>query len=554
MDASMAEEQAAPRNVAGEQAALRRVATLVARGASPEEVFATVAAEAGQVLRAEHTNIGRFDPGGMYSVVAAWTSAATALIPVGTRKPLGGRNAPTLVSETGRPVRIDNPAEYSGEMGEVNRATGVRASAGVPVSVDGRLWGVMLVASSGRPLPADTETRLAAFTELAATAIANAQAREELRGFAEEQAALGRVATLVAQGAPPQEVFIAVAGEAGQLLRVDYTVLSRYDPDGLVTVIGGWGDQDRRPLDVGLRLKPEGRNIHALVLRTGRSARIDDYDTASGGFGDVARGWEFRASVGVPIRVEGRLWGVISAASRCGPLPADSEERLAAFTELAATALANAETQAALMASRARIVAAADQTRRRVERDLHDGAQQRLISLALHLRAAQATLPPGEEEIAGRLDDAIAEAVGAQQELREISHGLHPAVLSDGGLRPALKALARRSAVAVSVDVQVTSRLEEPAENTAYFVVREALANTARHARASAAAVEVVAADGALRVRVSDDGRGGADFTRGSGLTGLKDRVEAIGGRLSLRSPPGAGTVLEVILPGAAAT
>ncbi|HEX6454340.1 MAG TPA: GAF domain-containing protein [Trebonia sp.] len=533
-----------------EQAALRRVATLVARGGSPEEVFAAIAAEAGQVLRAEHANIGRFDPGGMLSVVAAWTSAADVLIPAGTRKALGGRNACTLVYETGHPGRIDDYAEYSGEMGEANRAWGVQASVGVPVSVEGRLWGVVLVASLRGPLPADTEARLTAFTELAATAIGNAQAREELRGFAEEQAALGRVATLVAQGSPAQQIFIAVTEEAGQLLQVDCTVLSRYDPDGMVTVIGGWTATDPgRPLDVGLRLKPEGRNIHALVFETGQSARIDNYDAASGGFGNLARGWKFRASVGVPIWVESRLWGVISAVSRSEPLPADAEERLAGFTELAAAALANSDAQAALTASRARIVAAADQTRRRVERDLHDGAQQRLVSLALHLRATWTAVPPGTEWLAEGLEAAIGVATGVQEKLREISHGLHPAVLTEGGLRPALRALARRSAVPVTVDVQLATRLAEPVEMAAYYAISEALANTTRHAGASAAQVAVAADESVLRVLVRDDGCGGADFGSGWGLTGLKDRVEAFGGRISLRSPPGAGTTLEIVLP-----
>jgi signal transduction histidine kinase len=296
-------------------------------------------------------------------------------------------------------------------------------------------------------------------------------------------------------------------------------------------------------------LKPEGRNIHALVYATGRSSRVDDYRAASGAFADTAREWEFRASVGVPIRVEGRLWGVMSAGSRTEPLPAGTEERLAGFTELAATALANTDAQAALTASRARIVAAADETRRRVERDLHDGAQQRLVSLALHLRAAQSSLPAGADDLAERLEAALGEATGLQEKLREISHGLYPAVLTESGLRPALRALARRSALPVRVDVQVPGRLAEPVEVAAYYAVAEALSNTARHARATAAEVEVAAGDGLLRVRVRDDGRGGADFGRGSGLTALKDRVEAIGGRIGLHSPAGGGTTLEITVP-----
>jgi signal transduction histidine kinase len=247
--------------------------------------------------------------------------------------------------------------------------------------------------------------------------------------------------------------------------------------------------------------------------------------------------------------VEGRLWGFMIAGSRSVPLPAGAEAQLAEFTELAATALANAEAQAALTASRARIVAAADQTRRRVERDLHDGAQQRLVSVALRLRAEQATLPPKAEELAERLEGAVKEAVGLQEELREISHGLYPAVLAESGLRTALRALARRSAVPVNVDVQLTEALPEPVETAAYYAVFEALTNVAKHARASAADVEVAAEDGVLRARVRDDGCGGADFSLGSGLTGIKDRVEAFGGQISLRSPKGNGTILDVTLP-----
>jgi signal transduction histidine kinase len=231
------------------------------------------------------------------------------------------------------------------------------------------------------------------------------------------------------------------------------------------------------------------------------------------------------------------------------PLPAATEDRLVGFAELVATALANAKAQAALSASRARIVAAADQTRRRIERDLHDGAQQRLVSLGLQLRAAQADVPPGADELAQRLEGAVTEVAGVLEEVREIARGLHPAVLSESGLRPALRVLARRSAVPVRVDVQVAGRLPEPVEIAAYYAISEALTNAAKHAHASAAEVEVAAGDGVLRVWVRDDGSGGADFGHGSGLVGLKDRIEALGGRIWLHSPPGAGTVVQIALP-----
>jgi signal transduction histidine kinase len=408
------------------------------------------------------------------------------------------------------------------------------------------------LSTSEQPLPADTEARLAGFTELVATAVANAQARVELRGYAEEQAALRRVATLVAKGVSPEDVFAAVAAEIGQMLDCDYTVLSRYDPEGAVTVVGGWARTDPgRPLAVGARLEPGGRNMHALVFRTHQPSRIDNYANASGQAADVARDWAFRSAVGAPVVVDDRLWGVISVAStRVDALPADAEARLSGFTELIATALANAEAQAALTASRARIVTAADTTRRRIERDLHDGAQQRLVSLALHLRSTvQAAVPPGAGQLKAQLDRVAAELTGVLDELREIARGIHPAVLAEGGLRPALKTLARRCAVPVRLDLRGQQRLPEQIELAAYYVVCEALTNTVKHAQAAVVDIQVHTDEGVLHVHVRDDGRGGADLTRGSGLIGLKDRVEALGGRIALRSPPGAGTAVEIALP-----
>jgi signal transduction histidine kinase len=245
------------------------------------------------------------------------------------------------------------------------------------------------------------------------------------------------------------------------------------------------------------------------------------------------------------------LWGVVIVASALEqPLPADTEERLAGFTELAATAIANAEAQAALTASRARIVAAADTTRRRIERDLHDGAQQRLVSLALQLRSAQAAMPAEDSELAAQLDPVADGLTAVLDELREIARGIHPAALAEGGLPPALKSLARRSAVPVRLDVQAAhERFPEPIEIAAYYVVCEALTNAVKHASATVIDVQVTIEAGVLRVRVCDDGHGGADLTRGTGLVGLTDRVEALGGRLWLHSPPGAGTTVATELP-----
>jgi len=538
--------------IAEERTALRRVAVLVSRGAPPEEIFAAVAAEVWRVLGADLTTMARYDADGTMTVVARWSAAGGER--EGGPYPLGGRNVSTLVSETGRPARMDDYSQVSGPMAGVARKFAVRSSVGVPVSVEGRLWGVVIVSSvGGDPLPADTDAQLAGFTELVGTAIANAQARVELRGYAEEQAALRQVATLVAGGAAPEEVFAAVAAEAGRLLGAGVTGVGRYDLDGVATVLGVWSSTGAAvPLScVGTRVSPGGQNLTTLVFQTRQPARIDDYSrNATGAAAVVGRDWGYHTGAAAPITAGGQLWGLMSVGSAGEePLPGDTEARLAAFTELAATAVANAEAQAALAASRARIVAAADQARRRIERDLHDGAQQRLVTLALQVRELQAAIPPDPGELVKRLDCVAAGLEAALAELRECARGIHPAVLTEGGLRPALQALARRCPVPVNLHVQVTDRAPQPVEVAAYYVVSEALTNTAKHARATAADVEVAAGDGMLRVSVRDDGRGGAAFGHGSGLVGLKDRVEAVGGRILLDSPPSSGTTLNVDIP-----
>jgi GAF domain-containing protein len=542
------------RGFAEEQAALRRVATLVARAAAPEEVFAAVTDEVGRVLSGEATLLSRYDPDGAATIVGTWTrTGTTPPIAGGGRFQLGGRDLHTLVFQTRRPARIDDDSRTSGVGVEMARRAGVRSGVGVPISVAGRLWGVIGVTSAqGRPLPANTEERLAGFTALVGTALANAQTRLELRDFAEEQAALRRVATLVARAAPAEEVFAAVAAEVGRVLSASIAVLSRFDPDGTQTTVGVWSSAGDLPVAVGTTTSLGGRNVSTRVFRTGRPAPMDDYADTSGQVGDHSRRVGIRASVGVPITVEGRLWGAMIAASREEPLPADTEGRLAAFTELVATAIANAEAQAALAASRARVVAAADAARRRIESELHDGVQQRLVSLARQIRGVQAVVPPGADQLIAELDGVAAEIDGVLGELGEIAQGLHPSALADGGLRPALTTLARRSAVPVRLDIRVDGRLPDQIELAAYYVIAEALTNAVKHADASGSEVDVECGEGLLRVQVRDDGRGGADLAGGSGLVGLTDRVEALGGRLALDSPWGAGTVVQVVLPLAA--
>ncbi|MFJ8229706.1 GAF domain-containing protein [Streptomyces sp. NPDC094448] len=535
-----------------ERAALRRVAALVAGAAPPEQMFAAVAAEVGRAVGSDLTGICRFDPDDTASAVGSWSTAGPAPpFPVGTWIRLGGRNVVTRVYETGRPARIDAPAEASGEPADYARQRRFGPVVGVPVHVEGRLWGVvMAISMSSLPLPPDTEDRLAGFTDLLANAIANTQARTELRAFADEQAALRRVATLVARAARPDEVFAAVAAEAGQLLGADFTVLGRYEPAGAATYVAAW-TRTGRAFPVGIRVEAGGTNIHTLVFESGSPTRIDDYTkVASGAAARVGRDWGFRAAVGMPISVEGHLWGCVSVASMAeNPLPPDTEGRLAGFTELVATAIAQAEAQATLTASRARIVTAADGARRRIERDLHDGTQQRLVSLALQLRTAQLAVPAGADDLSQQLDEVADGLVEAVDELREIARGIHPAVLAEGGLYAALKALARRSAVPVRLSIATRDRYPEPIETAAYYAVSEALTNTAKHAGATLVDVRVDVRDGRLHIVIGDDGEGGADPRPGGGLIGLTDRIEALGGKLGLHSPHGSGTTLRLSLP-----
>ena len=435
--------QARLRQLAEEQAALRRVATLVARGVPPQEVFKAVAEEVGGLLEVDYTVLIRSDPEDMITVVGGWTATGMALpSPVGSRFEVGGRNVSTLTLRTGRPARLDAYADVTGSIGTTGAQDwGVRSSVGVPISVEGRLWGLILVAyTRDQQLPADTEARLASFTELVATAIANAESRAALAWLAEEQAGLRRVATLVAQGAAPEAVFAAVADEVARLLPVDMAGLVRYDPDGALTYVASWGKTaDRTP--VGSQWSGQGKHIATDVFETGRSGRVESWAEATGPLAAAAREVGARSSVATPVMVEGRLWGVLGAAtSLAEPLPPDAEARLVSFGELVATAIANADSRAEL-----------------------------------------------------------ARLAGEQAALRRVA--------------------------------------------------TLALANAAKHARASAVQVELDALDAVVRLGIRDDGIGGADPAQGSGLTGLRDRIEALGGTLEVTSPAGSGTTLLIEIP-----
>jgi signal transduction histidine kinase len=539
--------EAARAQIADEQAALRRVATRVAQGVPAQELLAVVAEEAGTLLDVDATRIIRYE--GEVEIVDLVEWSKPGYDPASfDRARLEGRSVSAEVLRTGRVARIDNYDEVEHRLAFV-RALKIKSVMGAPIVVEGRLWGVMVAWSAIEALPVDAEARLTDFTELVATAISNTEAGAEVTRLADEQAALRRVATMVAEERPAEEVFAKVAEEVGRLLHVDATAMLRYEPDRTATYVAEWSEQEIR-FPVGTSVHVEGDNVTSRVFRTHRPARFDDVPGATGPTADVARAVGIRSAAGSPIVVQGRLWGLMIAMStRPEPLPPQTESRMGEFTDLVATAISNLEAWSDLAASRARIVEATDQTRRRFERDLHDGVQQRLVSLTLELRGAEAVALPESVDLRTQLSQVGDGLTGVLDDLRELSRGIHPAILSEGGLGPALRALARRSAVPVELDVSVQQRLADRVEVAAYYVVSEALANAAKHAHASLAQVRVEAGNGVLALRIRDDGIGGADPARGSGLIGLTDRVEALGGKIAVASPAGQGTSLQVELP-----
>jgi signal transduction histidine kinase len=360
--------------------------------------------------------------------------------------------------------------------------------------------------------------------------------RDELRVLADEQAALRRLAAAVAHDESPAEIFRAVAEEIAPLVGAEDAAVVRFEPDRTGTIVAGLGGW-MADAPVGTRRRLDDFPAVTAVFRTGRPARVDDRDHGRA-----------RSAVASPIVVAGRLWGAIAASTPREPLPPDTEERMANFTELVGVVIANAESRAELTASRARVVAAGDEARRRIQRDLHDGAQQRLVSTVVALKLARQELGDASGATVELLDEALAQAESANCELRELAHGILPAALSQGGLRAGIAALVSRVRLSVSVDV-TAERLPSALEATAYFIVAEALTNTVRHARASSAWIVAVVDRGMLWLEVRDDGVGGARSDGSSGLLGLRDRAAALNGELRVESPPGEGTVVAATLP-----
>jgi signal transduction histidine kinase len=485
----------------------------------------------------------RYESDDAVTTTAAWAAIGDCPFAVGDRWPLEEGVLAATVASTRRAVRVDDE-----QVGGVRGRLGIHSSVATPIVVEGRAWGALVVLSTGaESLSADTEERLEHFTELVATAISRAQARADVQRLAEEQAALRRVATLVARESSPADVFAAVTEEVGRLLQVEDTKLIRYEPDATATVMASWG-QDDAPTAVGTNWSLEGESVTSIVYRARRPARIDDYADTAGPLGVYLHSVGVRSAVATPIMVGGELWGAMIASSRkAEPLPASTESHIAEFTELVATAISNVQARTDLAASRARIVAAADEERRRVTRDLHDGAQQRLVHTIITLKLARRALQNEKDDLPTLLTQALEHTQQATKELRELAHGILPARLTQGGLRAGVNALASRMPVPVENGVTV-GRLPAAIESTAYFVVAEALTNVAKHAHASYAEVTARIEHGILAVQVKDDGVGGAQAD-GGGLIGLADRLAAVDGELRVESPDGGGTLVAADIP-----
>jgi signal transduction histidine kinase len=570
---SQAREQLA--QLASEQAALRRVATMVARESpaaeafaefahapASEQLFSVVAREVASVLGVPGVIVTRYEPDGTAVTVGEAfgpdLAGAEQFLGIGTPMPPDPGTLTALVLDTHEPARVDDLSTSPGTVGEVARAAELGSGCAGPIVVNGAVWGKMCVFSRvGTVLPAGTENRLRDFIDLIATAIANYEARAGLAAsearageLADEQAALRRVATLVARGVSPEEIFSAVTNEMAQLFDSPQALVGRFEPDGSAMVVVGVSD-GIRGFSIGSRWELEDYMASTRVYRTGRPVRVErsDLEHVSGPMADVLREIGAVSNVGAPIVVEGKQWGFVTVTDVSKRLPPDAEKRLEKFAELLGTAIANADSRAELAASRARIVAAGDDARRRIERDLHDGAQQRLVTLAVALQRAEAKVPVGSDELRAEISHVVEGLKTAVDGLRELSQGIHPAELTAGGLSPALKALGRRSAVRVELDVPFEDRLPDQVEVAAYYTVSEALTNASKHADATRVWVSLSIEDDVLSLSVRDDGVGGADPRRGSGLTGLRDRIEALGGKIRIESQTGSGTVIEVDIP-----
>ena len=371
-----------------------------------------------------------------------------------------------------------------------------------------------------------------------------------LEELVREHAAVRRVATLVAQEPSPAQVFEAVAREVGTLLGARRAQLVRVASPEEGIVAASWSDGTLQPVPVGHRAPLDGSGVLGQMMRDPRPVRIEDWDEIGGGVAALMRSLGISSGAAGPIIIGGRLWGAVAAVwSDAAEMPVGAEDRVAAFAELVAYAIENAEARDEIAASRARLVEAADEARRRIERDLHDGAQQRLVAAALELTMLDSQFDRDPAAARAALARAREQLDGGLGELRDLARGIHPSVLTDRGLAVALEGLVKRAPMAVELRMDIPERLDPAIEAAGYFLVSEAITNAAKHAQADTVTVEVVVTGDTVLISVTDDGVGGAETGRGSGLGGLRDRVEAVGGRLEITSPPSEGTRLQARLP-----
>jgi signal transduction histidine kinase len=379
----------------------------------------------------------------------------------------------------------------------------------------------------------------------------------ELIRIVNEQAVARRTAMLVAHGLPPEMVFREVAGAIGSVHDADYSLISRYEPDQTMSVVAFWAAPDAAGLGVpdhlrwepGLRWKMEESTCAAETLRTGKPTRRTA-DQIGGDVGHWVRSLGVGHVLACPIKLQDQVWGEMALLYRCvKPPPEGTEQQVANFVELAGCTIAQAESRTQLIASRARLVKVFDAARRGLERDLHDGVQQRLVSLGLQLREAEACVPSGQQALEGHLRHIDEDLREIMRQVHEISHGLRPALLARGGLATALPSLARGFKIPVEFDINLPDQLNESAEMALYYFVSESLTNIAKHSHAHRATVQARRDDGVVSVAIHDDGSGGANPRQGSGIVGLQDRVEALGGTFKITSPPGEGTTIRATVP-----
>ena len=529
--------------VAEQQAALRRIATLVAAGVSEPELVTAVVSEIGALFGAQRAATLRWD-GDTIRMIGAWSAEGVEPRAGNEVLAYGGDTITARIVETGSPARIDSADDLQTEFARKRWAElGLQAAIGAPILVDGKIWGVVIASRTrkGDVFPAGVQHHLRDFAALVAQAIVNTEVRRETAALIAEQSALRRVATLVAAGRPKSEVLGAAMAEIESLFGTTSVMFVRWEgvPDEVVVVAASTAP-GCEAVEPGSLYHPASGSPTLTVLETGAASRATETSPERGTVSVVA----------APVIANAWLVGALTASRPAEtPFPAGAEQPLRSFADLVAQSIANEQAQAELRASRARIVQTADETRRRLERNLHDGAQQRLVSVSLTLRLAASALRSSPDEAAELIASASEGLSVALGELRDLARGLHPTILTEAGLGLALDALAESSTLPVEVANEIDARLPEPVEAALYYLVSESLTNVARHAEATKVLVRARCRDRVAAVEVVDDGVGGAEIAGGSGIRGLADRVDALGGRFGVDSSPGHGTRIWAAIP-----